>query len=157
MVRLRGHHLLCLLTFVGEGYTPAFTRNYRRIAERLSAGEAIEIVAGPDDICAPMLDLPEAHCRNDDVGDRDEWALVAIAELLGLPLGPGSVLVLDGNRLANLRGAFAAGAIRAACHECEWSPLCTRIAREGFRDTLVDAAAEAIEERAPGKPSRPLR
>ncbi|WP_081157975.1 DUF1284 domain-containing protein [Ensifer aridi] len=161
MVRLRGHHLLCLLTFVGEGYTPSFTRNYRRIAERLSAGEAIEIVDGPDDICSPMLDLPEAHCRNESVRNRDGRALAAVADQLGVSLGFGSILVLDSERLRRLRTAFTAGAIRAACEGCEWSSLCTRIAREGFRDTLIhDGAppiAEAIEERVPGTPSRRLR
>jgi hypothetical protein len=60
-VRLRGHHLLCLLTFVGKGYTPAFTANYRRIVARLNEGAAVELVDGPDDICAPMLAEAEHH------------------------------------------------------------------------------------------------
>jgi uncharacterized protein len=141
MVRLRGHHLLCLLTFVGEGYTPAFTRNYLRIAARLSAGEAIEIVEGPDDICAPMLGLPDAHCGNENIRDRDGLALAAIAELLGNPLETGSVVFLDRERLERLRAAFAAGAIRAACEGCEWSAFCTRVAGKGFGSTLIQAEA----------------
>jgi hypothetical protein len=158
MVRLRGHHLLCLLTFVGEGYTPSFTRNYRRIAERLSGGEPIEIVEGPDDICRPMLGLPDAHCRNESIHERDRHALGAIADLLGFPLGAGSVLVLDGDRLAGLRAAFAAGTIRTACDECEWSSLCTRIAREAFEGTLIQACRpEATAGTVPGKPYRPRR
>ncbi|WEX78272.1 DUF1284 domain-containing protein [Sinorhizobium numidicum] len=142
-IRLRGHHLLCLLTFVGEGYTPSFTRNYLRIAQRLSAGEAIEIIDGPDDICAPMLGLPEAHCCNENIRDRDNRALAAVADLLGFSLGVGSMLVLDASRLDALRAAFARDSIRAACDECEWSALCTRIAVEGFRGALVDAGASA--------------
>ncbi len=141
MVRLRGHHLLCLLTFVGEGYTPAFTRNYLRIAARLSAGEAIEIVEGPDDICAPMLGTPDAHCDNESIRSRDEHALAATAESLGIPLEAGSILVLDGERLGRLRAAFADGAIRAACGGCEWSAFCTRVADEGFGNALINAEA----------------
>ncbi len=53
-VRLRAHHLLCMLTYVGKGYSPAFVENYEVIAARLSAGEEIELVAGPDDICGPL-------------------------------------------------------------------------------------------------------
>lgn len=140
MVRLRGHHLLCLLTFVGEGYTPAFTRNYRRTAARLSAGETIEIVDGPDDICAPMLALPDSHCGNDSVRHRDGLALAAVADLLGNPLEPGSPLILDGERLERLRAAFAKGSIRAACEDCEWSAFCTRVARDGFAGTLLHAS-----------------
>ncbi|MCA1403496.1 DUF1284 domain-containing protein [Ensifer sp. IC3342] len=142
-VRLRGHHLLCLLTFVGEGYTPSFTRNYHIVAGRLSVGEAIEIVEGPDDICAPMLGLADAHCRNENIGCRDSRALAAVADLLGFPLGPGSVLILDDRRLQDLRGAFALGSVRAACDECEWSALCTRVARDGFADALVRGAPVA--------------
>lgn len=132
-----------MLTFVGEGYTAEFTQNFRRIAARLSAGEDIEIVEGPDDICGPMLDLPEAHCLSRNVRDRDDWALVAIAERLGVSLKAGSVLNLDSERLDALRAAFAAGLIRAACDECEWSGLCTRIARDGFEGTLVQAESAA--------------
>ena len=47
-VRLRAHHLLCMLTYVGKGYSPAFVENYEAIAARLSAGEEIEMVAGPE-------------------------------------------------------------------------------------------------------------
>ncbi|PDT52277.1 MULTISPECIES: DUF1284 domain-containing protein [Sinorhizobium] len=139
MVRLRGHHLLCLLTYVGKGYTAAFTRNYLGIAARLSSGEAIEIVQGPDDICAPMLNDPDAHCRNDSVLDRDDKALTAVADLLGMSLTAGSVLQLDGERLERLRASFAADSIRAACEACEWAQFCTRIAGDGFADALVKA------------------
>ncbi|WP_331373633.1 DUF1284 domain-containing protein [Sinorhizobium chiapasense] len=144
-VRLRGHHLLCLLTFVGEGYTPSFTRNYHVVAGRLSAGEPIEIVEGPDDICAPMLGLAEVHCHNENIGCRDSRALAAAADLLGLPLGPGSVLILDDRRLQDLRGAFALGSVRAACDDCEWSALCTRVAREGFAGAVVRGAPTILK------------
>ena len=53
-VRLRGHHLLCLLAYKGEGYSPAFIANLDRIAARLTAGEDAVLVDGPDDICAPL-------------------------------------------------------------------------------------------------------
>ncbi|TJU92322.1 MAG: DUF1284 domain-containing protein, partial [Mesorhizobium sp.] len=61
-VRLRAHHLLCLLTYVGKGYSPAFTANYDKVVKRLGEGEAVLIVSGPDAICAPMLDEREPHC-----------------------------------------------------------------------------------------------
>lgn len=58
MINMRGHHLLCVLTFEGAGYSQRFTRNLAAIVERLSAGEEILIVAGPDDICAPVVRMP---------------------------------------------------------------------------------------------------
>jgi len=61
-VRLRSHHLLCLLTYVGKGYSAAFIANYDAIAKRLGRGEDVLIVSGPDDICQPMLGEAESHC-----------------------------------------------------------------------------------------------
>ncbi len=46
-VRLRPHHLLCMLTFIGEGYSPAFVAAYRGLVARLGAGATIEIVPAP--------------------------------------------------------------------------------------------------------------
>ncbi len=131
-VRLRAHHLLCLLTFVGKGYTPAFTANYRRVVARLNAGEAAELVEGPDDICAPMLGETGHHCLNASVDDRDRQALADVAALLGRPLAAGGDFTLDPVRVATLRAAFAAGASRTACAGCQWSGLCTDIAAGGF-------------------------
>ena len=91
-VRLRAHHLLCMLTFIGKGYTPEFTENYRRIAARLSAGETIELVTGPDDICAPLAGLPEEHCLQDSVTDRDTRAAIAVSQLLNRPVVGGSLI-----------------------------------------------------------------
>ena len=48
-IRLRPHHLLCLLTYSGKGYSAAFTANYDVIAGQISQGEDILIVEGPDD------------------------------------------------------------------------------------------------------------
>jgi hypothetical protein len=138
-VRLRAHHLLCMLTFVGEGYTPAFTANYIRIAERLSSGEEIEIVSGPDDICAPLLSGRSAHCHNASVCTRDEAAAEAVSRLLGMPAGGGTRIVPDGKLLARLRRNFAAGTIRRACTDCEWNELCDTVAGHGFKGVLVAA------------------
>ncbi|WEZ84125.1 DUF1284 domain-containing protein [Rhizobium sp. 32-5/1] len=139
-VRLRAHHLLCMLTFIGKGYTPAFTENYRRIAARLSGGETIEIVCGPDDICAPLAGLPEEHCLQESVIDRDEKAAIAVSQLLARPVVEGSLITPDADLLARLRHAFRAGDIRSGCTGCEWSPLCTDVADKGFPDVLVASA-----------------
>ncbi|MCQ1834061.1 DUF1284 domain-containing protein [Neorhizobium galegae] len=137
MVRLRPHHLLCVLTFVGEGYSPAFVANYRRLAGRLSAGEPIEIVSGPDDICAPLLSDEDAHCFGASVAGRDAAALTDIARLLGRELETGSVIASDPVLFDKLRRAFSSGVTRRACTGCEWSSLCDRIAGQDYADALV--------------------
>ena len=138
-VRLRPHHLLCMLTFIGKGYTETFTEIYIRIAARLSAGEDILVVEGPDDICAPMLGEADMHCLNESVTDRDIKASEAVGALIKMPAGPGASITPGADFLQRMRAAFGDGSIREACQRCEWSPLCTGIAGSGFDGVLVMA------------------
>ena len=130
---LRPHHLLCILTFAGKGYSPAFTVNFARIVRRLADGETIRIVDGPDDVCVPMLREDDPHCLNDTVTVRDEAALSGISALLEHPIKAGSELTLSPDLLSKLRGAFAKGGIRTACDGCEWEGLCSDIAADKYR------------------------
>ncbi len=136
-VRLRAHHLLCMLTYVGKGYSPAFVENYEAIAARLSAGEEIELVAGPDDICGPLTAHPDAHCHGESVLERDRAATEAVARLLGSPLGLGARITPGAALLSRLRKTFATGEIRTACSGCEWSDLCDSVAGGGYAGVRV--------------------
>ncbi|MFD2175276.1 DUF1284 domain-containing protein [Rhodobacter lacus] len=136
-LRLRPHHLLCMLTYAGTGYTPAFTANMSAVVPRLGAGEEIEIVAGPDDICAPLLSEREPHCHRCSVIERDAAAAREVGALLGLAVAPGLRFCLDAPRIARLRQAFAAETIRSACRGCEWDQLCRAAAQAGFAQTAL--------------------
>ncbi|TIO07119.1 DUF1284 domain-containing protein [Mesorhizobium sp.] len=136
-VRLRSHHLLCLLTYVGKGYSAAFTANYDGIAERLGRGEDILIVTGPDDICVPLLGVPEPHCLRESAAERDRLAARDVGDLLARPIQAGTRLQLDAAILAALRKAFSGGRTRPACQGCEWAGLCTTVATSGYRDTRL--------------------
>ncbi|UVK38306.1 DUF1284 domain-containing protein [Mesorhizobium sp. AR10] len=136
-IRLRSHHLLCLLAYVGKGYGPAFTANYDVIAERLGRGEEILIVSGPDDICAPLLGEPESHCLQESVVERDRLAARDVGELLARPIRAGLRLDLDAATLTAMRRAFATGLTRNACLGCEWVELCSVVAAGGYQDTRV--------------------
>jgi uncharacterized protein len=136
-IRLRAHHLLCLLTYVGKGYSLAFTADYDAVAERLNRGEDILLVSGPDDICAPLLDEPEPHCLNESVIERDRLAASDVSDLLARSIQAGVRLDLDAAILARMRRAFSVGSVRRACDGCEWSELCSAIAAGGFPGTKV--------------------
>jgi hypothetical protein len=136
-VRLRPHHLLCILTYVGKGYGPAFIANYDAVAKRISGGEDILLVAGPDDICAPLLHGAAPHCHRESVRARDAKAAKAVARMLGRPVRTGDPLSLGAPTLARLRAAFAGGRFREACADCSWSPLCTTIARGDYAGVRV--------------------
>jgi hypothetical protein len=133
-VALRAHHVLCMLTYVGKGYSPAFVRNFDGIVHRLVAGEEACLVEGPDAVCAPLCESEGvcAHCHGAAVRARDQRAAQALGLLLGRPLGDGSRLPLDGALLARLRAAYTSGQMRAACAGCEWADLCTGVASAGY-------------------------
>lgn len=136
-VQLRPHHLLCILTHVGKGYSPAFTTNMAVIIQRITAREDIEIVDGPDDICAPLLGESDAHCYQGSVVARDRAASDDIGKFLAVSIKPGMRLVLDEELIRVLRGAFAATRVRSACDGCDWNSLCSSVAASGYARTSL--------------------
>ena len=136
-VQLRPHHLLCLLTYVGRGYDPAFTANFDAIARRIVSGDTVLVVDGPDDVCAPLLGREHAHCSRASVRARDALAADEIGRLIGRPVSSGARIDLTADFLRRLRQAFASGRVRTACAGCEWSELCSAVAGTGFDGTRV--------------------
>ena len=137
-IQLRGHHLLCILTFVGKGYTPKFIKNMKYIVRKIGEGEAIKIVWGPDDICRGWLGHPNCHCHNAfEFAIRDTMALVSTSIILRKFVWPGSELRLSKTQIRRLRGAFRIGMSRQACVSCSWHSLCSGIARKDFEDTSL--------------------
>jgi uncharacterized protein len=137
-IRIRPHHLLCMLTFVGKGYSPEFIANFERIARLIAAGDqAVDIVFAPDDICAPLMSDQSCHCRNASVLERDRLAAEALTGLLQRPVREGAKLQLNSEILDRMREAFEAGTIRKACRGCQWSEFCGDIAKGNFSQTLL--------------------
>ncbi|MEN3793564.1 DUF1284 domain-containing protein [Fulvimarina sp. MAC3] len=136
-VRLRGHHLLCILTYVGKGYSERFVQNYNQIAKRLNLGEAVEIIEGPDDICAPLLGDGDAHCFRESVAERDRVALRNLSEVVARDLRIGRTIAIDAEWLATARSLFQAGSVRKACLGCEWHDLCSEVSSCGRAEVLV--------------------
>lgn len=126
-----------MLTYVGEGYSPAFVAAFRDAMERLGAGEEIVVVDGPDDLCAPLLGDPDVHCHRASVSERDARARTSIRDHLGLSVLPGRRIGLDAATLSTLRTRFGTGDIRAACAGCAWSDLCSRVAETQYRDAVL--------------------
>jgi hypothetical protein len=70
-IRLRGHHLICLHFFRGEGYNFEFVENLKKILERAETGEEIEVCSGADDICRNCPHLKGERCRYDKNVDSE--------------------------------------------------------------------------------------
>ena len=64
-IKLRGHHLLCLLGFQGYGYSEEFVLNMTRINElRKSEDCIISLTDEADDICSSCPNLKDNMCEN---------------------------------------------------------------------------------------------
>jgi hypothetical protein len=63
---LRGHHLICLNFFRGEGYSEEFIENLYEVIKI----EKLEIIKGADDVCRKCPYLKDGKCRSSDYTDE---------------------------------------------------------------------------------------
>lgn len=115
VIRLRGHHLLCLLGYRGMGYSEEYVENMTRVYVTLNrdGSTVVELVEGPDDLCAKFPCSGDYHCQNESVDARDK----AVFRKLGLHVGdtlPGQG-VLD-----RIRAFTQPGDIATLCESCGW-------------------------------------
>ncbi|MBR0372088.1 MAG: DUF1284 domain-containing protein [Methanobrevibacter sp.] len=65
-IKLRGHHLLCLLGFQGYGYSEDFVFNMTRINEKRKSKDCIITLTNEaDDICSSCPNLKDNICENE--------------------------------------------------------------------------------------------
>jgi hypothetical protein len=69
MPALRGHHLICLQFFRGEGYNAEFVENLRNILKSADEYE-IDIRTGADDVCGKCPYLDRTRCRYSEGADE---------------------------------------------------------------------------------------
>lgn len=141
IVRLRGHHLLCMLTWAGKGYTPEFTRTFDVAMEILVKGTArIHIVKGNDDLCDTISPetTPNYHCKSRTIMHRDETALQNIREVMGFPVRVDGIFPLTPRLQEAFQRRFKAGDTRkGACISCQFNSFCTDLAANNFADTRL--------------------
>ena len=117
-LELRPHHLLCLLAFIGRGYSPGFVARMRELQRRyLDPSMTIRLVEGPDDACRACPELEAAGCGRDDAGVRvlDRRVLAATG------LTPG--IHTAGALHRTLARTFAAVDPGEVCGACSWRDL----------------------------------
>ena len=65
-IKLRGHHLLCLLGFQGYGYSEDFVSNMTHINEKRKSKDCIiTLINEADDICSSCPNLKDNFCENE--------------------------------------------------------------------------------------------
>ncbi len=119
-VALRGHHLICLNFYQGEGYSSAFIKNLNRILKKLKKAEGL-VIEGPDEVCSSCPHLKEAECcfqpnSNEVIEYLDKLAL----RLLNLKAGDAFIFKKIKSQLPRLIEEWE----RKACLDCNWRYVC---------------------------------
>jgi len=129
-IRLRGHHLLCLLSFSGDGYSPEFVERFRSLADSYrEPGLVVRVLASPDDACAACPHLDAGGCASPMDGPEADVAALDAAVLDALGIAPGPHLAHDLHRLV---AALSEGTLHRLCRACSWYGRtdCQRTVRE---------------------------
>ena len=124
VVRIRGHTLLCLQGFRGEGYSPDFIVNMAGIHRDL-AGDPdrwVEVVEAPDAVCGACPHLVSSGCSLN--GNDSEEGMQAqdrhVLSILGLQAGS---RVRWGEVLDRIRTSVKGDDLPDICGSCRWLPL----------------------------------
>ena len=128
MIRLRGHHLVCLHFYNGEGYRPEFIAYLRSILHRAVKGEQIEVVCGPDDVCAQCPFLRADRCLYND--DADEEIREMDRTAVELQKTREGEKVYWQELRENLPRIFSIWA-KKYCKGCDWRKACEKGERFG--------------------------
>jgi len=122
-IKFRGHHLICLHFFKGEGYSREFIENLQKILKRAGHGEEIEVCSGPDEVCRICPYLKEEKCLYDkdaetEIRKMDRMAL----QLLSLNTDDRVTWTHIKEKVPEIFIQWA----REFCKDCDWRWVCEK-------------------------------
>jgi hypothetical protein len=123
-IRLRGHTLLCLQGFRGEGYSRDFTDNLAAIHTSLSGNpdHPVELVEEPDAVCGACPHRAPAGCALNGNGSEAGMQAQDRAVLKRLGLSGGGV-VRWRDVLERIRISITGSDLPGICGQCRWLPM----------------------------------
>jgi hypothetical protein len=144
-VRLRGHTLLCMQGFRGEGYNPQFVKNMAAIHRTLTDHPEswVEVLASPDTVCAPCPHQYPPGCvlngagSEEEMNDQDQVVL----QRLGLKVGRH---IRWQDILERIRSSVCGDDLSSICGNCRWLPL--GYCREGINRLRYPTQDTPVEQ-----------
>lgn len=123
-MKLRGHHLLCVLGYRGRGYSKEFCENMTFIYEtlRVKPDTLIEIIKGSDDICKHCPKKHHLQCEN--VYEMDSSILNKIGLCPEMKLSWSEIC-------KQIKAKLIPEDISNLCRTCQWRSL--GLCEEGVR------------------------
>ncbi len=115
MLKLRGHHLFCLLGYQGMGYSEEYVENMTSLHQLLKEQPEtwVQLIEGPDQLCEKYPNSGEYHCQDQHIGDRDR----VILEKLGLKIGQ---IIKWKDIETSIQKNVVPSDIEAVCETCSW-------------------------------------
>lgn len=142
-IKLRGHHLFCIITHVGKGYSTGFVENMSEIVTQIASGCRVTLVWGPDSICDGWKESPVCHCNKyKDILWRDILGFISISILLRKIILPGCKITINKKDLITLQKCFHKKGFRVGCSGCQWKSLCDEVSAKNFQSTVILKAME---------------
>ena len=122
MLLLRGHHLICLNFFNGEGYDEAFIENLKHTLN-LAEKEMITVSSGADSVCASCPNLKQNKCQYEENAEESIQQMDAKAlALLGLSYNDQIGWDTLKNRIPEIFSEW----FSLYCKECSWRGVCEK-------------------------------
>ncbi len=127
MIKLRGHHLICLHFFSGEGFSDEFVNNLKDLRKRLTEGETINTGNQADDVCKVCGYLRNEKCLYNENADIEIVNMDKTA-----------VTLLEVEQAANIKWQEINAKLPSIfktwymkyCIDCDWLDICKK--NDGF-------------------------
>ncbi len=125
-MKIRAHHLLCLLGFQGLGYSPEFISRMTETKKALEEGKefTVEVVDGCDDICLSCPYFSEGECRKGKLSARRTRRMdKKVIKTLGLRRNQALLSTEIIPLIQEKIGQFPT--LVRICGRCGWREVCT--------------------------------
>ena len=128
-LHLRPHHLLCLQTFVGRGYSEEFVEHMTLVKKQLTTNPRtpITLVCGADDLCAHCPNCVEGQCTSEKPRTFDRL----VNEKLNSVYDTKRQVKFEsfGNYSSQQCFPINEKTLIECCPECEWLELCLKVCK----------------------------
>ncbi len=123
---IRPHHLLCVGSFQGKGYSPEFTAHMTAVIAMLQEQTAVTLICACDAICEACPNRCGEHCDAEEKVQRYDRAVLqycGLQENESLPWG----------MLQSIAKQHAVPHLQEICAGCHWYAICAKAAAAKIR------------------------
>lgn len=112
MIKLRGHHVLCLLSFEGKGYSQEFVLHMDQVLHSL---DEIQIISECDEICQYCPHKKGKYCEYSRVKEYDQ----RIVQAMGFEK-------TKSYHWQEIKPKLEKINLNEICSDCQWFSICKK-------------------------------